>query len=446
MDLRNSRTATGSRNVNNRTGTNPYGDGAPHGDPAGLIQLAQMRLTAATHREAWSSGRNPARPPWTFLAALIANTKRPMYRTSSIPEERSQMEELLGMIRTILLNQEELKALISGLDMSVADLANRVSAMEAILANPEHPSILPCRRTLPLAVADDLLRPKARTQIGALFTPVTIPSLLSSLHCAAPPAALGPSLSPYLCQSTPQTFFSPFIILLILASRLLPQRPPFRSTLCRAIFTVKRDPSTRSLQFFGTPPALATTVAGPDGIFEMDTGLLLFDTPPALATAVAGPDGIFEIGTGLWLFNSPPALTTTVAGPNGIFEIAPRRAPALATAVAGPDGIFEIGTGLWLFNAPPALATAVAGPDGIFEKGTGFLHLDAPPALATAVAGPDGIFEMDTRLLLFDAPPALATAVAGPNGIFEIDTGFLHLDTPPALPVAITVFRHRIPQ
>ncbi|KAF8146486.1 hypothetical protein K438DRAFT_2028164 [Mycena galopus ATCC 62051] len=236
-------------------------------------------------------------------------------------------------------------------------------------------------------------------------------------------------------------------------------RPFYTGTLLfGSIVHLSPKHSLPSLQFFGTPPALATAVAGPDGIFEMDTGLLLFDTPPALATAVAGPDGIFEIGTGLWLFNAPPALATAVAGPDGIFKIgtgflhldAP---PALATAVAGPDGIFEIGTRLWLFNAPSALATAVAGPDGIFEIGTGFLHLDAPPALATAVAGPDGIFEMDTgllnalpRLQLFDAPPALATAVAVPNGIFEIDTGFLHLDTPPALPVAITVFRHRIPQ
>ncbi|KAF8180931.1 hypothetical protein K438DRAFT_1976386 [Mycena galopus ATCC 62051] len=156
-----------------------------------------------------------------------------------------------------------------------------------------------------------------------------------------------------------------------------------------------------SLQLFDAPPALATAVAGLDGIFEMDTGLLLFDAPPAVATAVAGLDGIFEMDTGLLLQSLDAS-------------------PALATAVAGLDGIFEMDTGLLLFDAPPALATAVAGPHAIFEIDTGFLH--------------------------FDVPPAPATAVAGPDGIFEIDTGLVLLDWPPALPVATIVFRHRIPQ
>ncbi|KAF8170467.1 hypothetical protein K438DRAFT_1982627 [Mycena galopus ATCC 62051] len=170
MDLRNSRTASGSRNgkdIPTRTATNPYGDGAPHGDPFQSWSNPAGADDAYRGNSQRSLGLGPPprsasldfpggpyyhhqghfQPSYAQEASVATPTpanryaQRPMYRTSSIPEERSQMEELLGMMRTILLNQEELKASVSGLDMSVSGLDNRVSAMEARLANPEHPTL-----------------------------------------------------------------------------------------------------------------------------------------------------------------------------------------------------------------------------------------------------------------------------------------------------------------
>ncbi|KAF8162166.1 hypothetical protein K438DRAFT_1985290 [Mycena galopus ATCC 62051] len=159
MDLQSSRTASGSRNGNDiptRTGANPYGDGAPHGDPfqswsnpAGVDEAYRgnaqrsLGLGPPPHLASVDFPRGPYYHPQSHFQSSYAR-KHPLLLRHLQTDTLSDlciMEELLGMMRTVLLDQEELKASVSGLDMSVSGLDNCVSAMEARFANPQHPTL-----------------------------------------------------------------------------------------------------------------------------------------------------------------------------------------------------------------------------------------------------------------------------------------------------------------